>query len=346
MAYADERAALAAVTADGYKLGDAGGGRKRPRRGGVGGRKNAVTSGPQDAPMRPTTSSFRRFSGIGILILDAPPPPRVVAAALAMSMITHSQRIPSAAYRPLRTSQWALLERAQRAENVVALVICCDRPLIPEPNSWAKCDGASIEALDSTIAASEATRTYETHPEVLRLLDTLFEWLSYHVGKSQRRSVQLLCGISPRLFTCNWPGYGKIGGCRWSFRTKVRDIVSGCIFEQLCIGALPAQGDVRLLHLGAPPFTIIDRYEFVHSLTGTVEVPIENGTLPIAVLSELTASSCFVSTHDVIPIHACILTLLLFLGFCVTASPSRKYCCRIIRCRNSVCRSIRIASCK
>lgn len=216
LAYADERAALAAVTADGYKLGDASGGRKRPRRGGVGGRKNAVTSGPQDAPMRPTTSSFRRFSGIGILILDAPPPPRVVASALAMNTITHSQRAPSAAYRPLRTSQWALLERAQRAENVVALVICCDRPLIPEPTRWAKCDGTSIGTSDYTTAATEASRMYETHPEVLRLLDTLFEWLSYPAGKSQRRSVQLLCGVPPRLFALHILSECISAGRRWT----------------------------------------------------------------------------------------------------------------------------------
>ena len=129
--------------------------------------------------MRPTMSSFRRFSGIGILVLDSPPPPHVVAAALAASTISPSQRPPAAAYRPLRTSQWALLERAQRAENVVALVICCDRPLIPEPSKWAKWNNStSSGSLDSTALAIEAAQMYEVHPEVLRLLDTLFEWLS------------------------------------------------------------------------------------------------------------------------------------------------------------------------
>ena len=79
------------------------------------------------------------------------------------------------------------------------------------------------------------------------------------------------------------------GGCRWSFRTVIRDNVSGCCFEQLCVGALPAQGDVNLLHLGAPPFTIIDRYEFVHSLTGTADTPIETGIIPVAVLIQFSA---------------------------------------------------------
>ena len=194
LAYADERAALAAVTADGYKLGEPGGtGRKRPRRGGVGGRKKPVTSGPRDAPMRPTMSSFRRFGGIGILILDATPPPRVVAANY--DTIAYSRNSLSAAYRPLRTSQWALLERAQRAEHVVALVICCDRPLFPEPVQWAQDGGHSDQPADIDRAVIEATRVYESHLEVLRLLDTLFEWLSFPAGKYQTRSVQLLCGI-------------------------------------------------------------------------------------------------------------------------------------------------------
>ena len=195
LAYADERAALAAMTADGYKLGEpSGGGRKRPRRGGVGGRKNPVTSGPQDAPTRPTMSSFRRFGGIGILILDATPPPGVVATALDMDTTSSFQAL-STVYRPLRTSQWALLERAQRAEHVVALVICCDRPLLPEPTKW---ESQSLEAAVHTDAAIESARVYESHPEVLRLLDTLFEWLSFPPGKSQRRNVQLLCGAVPR----------------------------------------------------------------------------------------------------------------------------------------------------
>ena len=194
LAYADERAALAAVTADGYKLGEPGGtGRKRPRRGGVGGRKKPVTSGPRDAPMRPTMSSFRRFGGIGILILDATPPPRIVAANY--DTIAYSRNSLSAAYRPLRTSQWALLERAQRAEHVVALVICCDRPLFPEPVQWAQEGGHSDQPADTDRAVIEATRVYESHLEVLRLLDTLFEWLSFPAGKYQTRSVQLLCGI-------------------------------------------------------------------------------------------------------------------------------------------------------
>lgn len=84
----------------------------------------------------------------------------------------------------------------------------------------------------------------------------------------------------------------------------IRDNVGGCCFEQLCVGALPAQVDMNLLHLGAPPFTIIDRYEFVHSLTGTADTLIESGTFPVAVLIQFQLVGCFLC-HHMIQISQC-----------------------------------------
>ena len=60
---------------------------------------------------------------------------------------------------------------------------------------WAQDGGHSDQPADIDRAVIEATRVYESHLEVLRLLDTLFEWLSFPAGKYQTRSVQLLCGI-------------------------------------------------------------------------------------------------------------------------------------------------------
>jgi len=105
-----------------------------------------------------------------VLILDAAPQPCIV---------------PGEGYT-LRTSQWALLERAQRSEDVVALIICCDRPLIPEPREWT--------------ARAVSGAACEQNPEVLRIIDSLLQWLAVSFGDTQRRSAQLFCGLLPREY--------------------------------------------------------------------------------------------------------------------------------------------------
>jgi len=183
-AYADERAAFAAVTADGYKIGPTPTDSRRPRRGGVGGRTNYVQSLPQTGLRRTASSSFRRFGGIGILILDVVPP-----------LSTISPTIADSAHWPLRTSHWAMLDRALRNVNLVALIICCDRPLIPEPNGWGnwkRCTSSETPRCSTGHPGIRALN--DLNPEAIRLLDSLFDWLAFPLGGSQRRNVQLFCG--------------------------------------------------------------------------------------------------------------------------------------------------------
>ena len=97
LAYADERAALAAVTADGYKIGHIPSECHRPRRGGVGGRANYVQSLPRVGTAQTTSSSFRRFGGIGVLLLRVAPsfsifPPTVATNAHWPLRTAHTPR--------------------------------------------------------------------------------------------------------------------------------------------------------------------------------------------------------------------------------------------------------------
>ena len=173
-AYVDEKAANAAVAADGYKLNRGlRHAKQRPRRGGVGGRE-AIE---QCQHTQPTKSSFRRYGNIGLLVLDAPPPPETNACG-ATNQSTNL----------LRRSQWALFERAQRVEGIVALLICCDRPLVAEPSQWTHAD-----KVQSTTSSDPAA--CDQRPEVLRIIESLFQWLAFPLGGAQQRTVQVLCGM-------------------------------------------------------------------------------------------------------------------------------------------------------
>ena len=67
-----------------------------------------------------------------------------------------------------------------------------------------------------------------------------------------------------------------------SFKTSIYDIVSGCTFQQLCVGT-PSQVDRESLLLLSPPFTIIDRYEFAHSPTGATPKGVgEKTSIPVS----------------------------------------------------------------
>ena len=62
-----------------------------------------------------------------------------------------------------------------------------------------------------------------------------------------------------------------------SFRTEIRDVVSGCGFEQLCVGVSPSPVNKENLLVISPPFTIIDRYEFIHTPTAVAQIPSGGG---------------------------------------------------------------------
>ncbi|KAJ1460208.1 hypothetical protein M885DRAFT_24104 [Pelagophyceae sp. CCMP2097] len=189
---------------------------------------------------QPATSHFRRHGGVGLLFLDTPPP----AATLDLALYGRPRisKASNRAFAPLRTSQWALIDAALRCEDVVAMVICCDRALLPEPEL-------------------EASREAAFDADALRLMDALCRWLRdetqlpLRLQGAQKRTALLLCAAG-----------------KWGSRTNIHDRETHVRFEQVAVGAVPS----RPLRLGTARGSL-GRYDFEFALAGSNTVPQRHG---------------------------------------------------------------------
>lgn len=242
MAYADERSVSDAVSAEPERPVE----RKHRLAKEDLSDQDTLTFTPGKVTDRTTTSTFRRFGGVGVLVLDASPTSPVRATSTPPSKFSplHSNL---RAHQPFRTAQWTLLQHATEVSKVVALIICCDRPILPEPSKWLREAKGSTSGITESADSSITSTDLCDDPDALRFIDRICKWLAFPLGEKQPKNCIFLCG-------------GSIN----SFKTVVYDRYHKCMFEQLCIGGFPEENNPFTKLQG----TLIGRYDYEYSITG------------------------------------------------------------------------------